>query len=187
MKDMSSKNRPRFLVFVLIALVFAASQDRNLIRRLFRGPSNGPVIRWSSSLTDAEATARRENKPVFVDFAATWCGPCQNMLQETYRDADVVRRLNSRFVPVLIDIDKQPAIAARFGVGAIPDGAFLAPDGRELIRSIGYHDADEFLDLTDRALKAQAALPPRRAGSPLSSAAGARPLGPMPTFPPNFP
>ena len=42
------------------------------------------------------------------------------------------------FVFVHIDTDKQPAVAARFGVGGIPDLRFLTNDGTEVHKVVGF-------------------------------------------------
>jgi thiol:disulfide interchange protein len=185
---MNRRHRTTTLILVLLALLFAASQDRFLMRRLLRGPDHGERVQWLSSLDEARVVAARERRPIYVDFFATWCGPCEEMVEGTYRDPDVIRRLNREFVPVMIDIDKQPVMAAQFSVGPIPDGAFLSYDGQPLTRSIGYHDADEFLSILDGALKMQSRLPPLPKGAklPPSAARPAPPL-PMPGLPMGFP
>lgn len=57
------------------------------------------------------------DKPVLVDFFATWCGPCKAMApviesigKELQGDARVLK----------IDVDKNPEVAAQFQVQAVP-------------------------------------------------------------------
>src|SRR5215212_4419673 len=69
---------------------------------------HGPIA-WMESLENAKKTAAKEKKVIFVDFWATWCGPCKQMLKTTYQDKQVVER-SKQFVPVLVNFDKEPAI-----------------------------------------------------------------------------
>jgi len=185
---MAPKNRLRLLLFLLLGLAFAVTQDRYIMRRLMRHGAPNGTVHWQTSFDTAVAQAQREHKPLFLDFSATWCGPCQDMQQTTYRDPDVADILNNKFVPVLIDIDQQKELAARFGVSPIPDEAFVASDGdRELVRTAGYNDADDFLNMTDKALKAFAKLPPPDLSRHPSSASTPSVTRHFPVLPPDFP
>lgn len=112
-------------------------------------------IAWRDSLDKAREIAAKEKKPIFMDFSAEWCGPCQEMLRTTYKDKAVVAR-SSKFVPVLIDVDKQSKLAERYGVQAIPTVVFLNAKGDILRRESGYHTAQEFLKILESMEKGAA-------------------------------
>ncbi len=67
---------------------------------------------------------------VLIDFAATWCGPCRSM-QPT------IERLSGAGYPIRqVDIDQNPALAARYQVTSVPCFVMIV-DGREVDRVVG--------------------------------------------------
>lgn len=57
------------------------------------------------------------NETVFVDFFATWCGPCKMLAPEIEKLADEYQGT----LPVLkVDVDQQIALAQRYGIQTIP-------------------------------------------------------------------
>lgn len=111
----------------------------------------GPIA-WTDSLARARKTAAKEHKIVFVDFYADWCGPCIAMLRTTYKDKRVVAH-SKKFIPVLINVDKQPELAQKYKIETIPALIFMDSKGKVLHQDGGYHDADAFLKLLDTAAK----------------------------------
>ncbi|NEO85819.1 MAG: thioredoxin [Spirulina sp. SIO3F2] len=57
------------------------------------------------------------DKPVLVDFYATWCGPCQMMAPILEQ---VSNHLGERLQVVKVDTDRYPQLASQYGIHALP-------------------------------------------------------------------
>jgi len=103
---------------------------------------------WGASLPAALQAAQSSKKPLVVDFFATWCGPCKQ-LEETWADPQVASAL-TRFITVKIDVDKQEQLAQQYKIEAMPTILFLAPDGKEKARQVGYMGPGDMRKLLDK-------------------------------------
>lgn len=61
---------------------------------------------WYSSLEEGMQIAEKEEKPIFVDFWASWCKNCLKMEKTTFQDEEVLRRLD-KYVRVKFDASRQ--------------------------------------------------------------------------------
>jgi thioredoxin 1 len=57
------------------------------------------------------------DKPMFIDFNATWCGPCK-LMKPMFEDLAIQYQGKVNFIS--IDTDKNPEIADQYGVTSIP-------------------------------------------------------------------
>ncbi len=104
------------------------------------------------AFTAALAQAQRDQKPLLVDFSTSWCEPCKRLETETWAAPRVREWFASHAHKLVIDADAEPALAQRFRVGAFPTMVFLAPDGHELGRIVGFLDAERFIVEAEAAL-----------------------------------
>jgi len=131
-----SPNRIWFIVLLGAALVAIAGLGRFM--------SGQDRIPWRDDFAAAGRESVAVHKPVFAYFTAAWCEPCQSLRHTTWADAGVAKAL-SAYVPVKIDIDAHPDLAAHYAPDAIPTFVVLKEDGSVVKSETGVLMPEEFL------------------------------------------
>ncbi|GGD24279.1 thioredoxin [Flavobacterium orientale] len=83
------------------------------------------------------------DKPVLVDFFATWCGPCQSLspILKEVKDS-----LGETISIIKIDVDKNQSLAAQYQVKGVPT-MLLFQNGKQLWRQSGVLSKQQLLQI----------------------------------------
>ena len=81
---------------------------------------------------------RLGNLPIILDFHATWCGPCKMLAPHLQA---IQNKYKGKLVIYRIDVDKEPLLAQRFSIQAMPTMVFMG--GKKSFKSeLGYQEYD---------------------------------------------
>ncbi|MFH1171473.1 MAG: thioredoxin [bacterium] len=96
------------------------------------------------TLTDAafEQEVLKANKPVLVDFWATWCGPCR--IQSPIVE-ELANEVGDRYAIGAIDVDANPATSQKYNILSIPT-LMIFQHGKIVWRSSGLTQKDRLLE-----------------------------------------
>ncbi len=94
-------------------------------------------IDWWSWCDEALATAKAQNKPIFLSVGYSSCHWCTVMEGEAFSDLKIADYMNANFLPIKVDREERPDIDSIYmqalqmmsnGQGGWPLNVFLAPD-----------------------------------------------------------
>ncbi|HVA85084.1 MAG TPA: thioredoxin [Candidatus Saccharimonadales bacterium] len=88
---------------------------------------------------DFEQAVLKNDKPVLVDFWATWCGPCKMVAPEMQKLAE---KYAGTVDVVKIDVDANPKLSQAFNIMSIPTIAFFRP-GQQPMGVVGFRPAEQ--------------------------------------------
>ena len=83
----------------------------------------------------------QSEKPVLIDFFATWCGPCK-MLAPVLKE--VKDSLGERITILKVDVDKNQELSSKYQVRGVPT-MILFQNGKQLWRQSGVLTKDEII------------------------------------------
>ena len=103
---------------------------------------------------EALAEAKEQEKVIFIDAYATWCGPCKRMARDVFPDESVGAFYNRYFINLKMDMEKGDGLEFRkdYPVSAFPTLFFINGDGEVVQKVKGAKDVNGFLDLGKKVL-----------------------------------
>jgi thiol-disulfide isomerase/thioredoxin len=103
---------------------------------------------------EAQEKARAEEKLIFVDAYASWCGPCKRMAKETFPNEKVGAFFNANFLCLKIDMEKpeNAEFAGKYPVSSYPTLLFIDGTGKIVLKEIGAKSVDQILETGKKAM-----------------------------------
>ena len=93
-----------------------------------------------------EQEVLKNEKPVLIDFWASWCGPCRMLSPLVDELADE----HSEFKFCKVNVDEEEALAKNFGIMSIPT-LIVFKNGEQKAKSVGAIPKDAILELIKNA------------------------------------
>lgn len=110
------------------------------------------MSKFVNDVTDSsfESEVLQSEKPVLVDFWATWCAPC---IALTPTIEALAEKYNGSARVVKMNVDENPAVTNRYGIRGMPT-LILFKNGREEERVLGAVSRDSLARLMDKHVAA---------------------------------
>lgn len=122
-------------ILTLTSAVYAAESDNSQIAGL-------------NVTTDIDAAfnaSQSQNRTLMIVFDQDSCVYCDLFKSDVLSNPQVQKELNENYVVLLVDINKNPDIAAKYKVYGTPTTQFIDSSGRQIHKIEGYIDSAEFL------------------------------------------
>jgi len=128
----------RMLIWILAAGIALSSSASNL---------------FSEDIEKSFVLAKKNKKPLIINFYGIWCPPCNEMKETVYVSPAFIQKSKS-FVLLQVDADKKESwkIKDRYKVGGYPTILFTNSLGEEIYRVVGYRSPEEFSKSMDLVL-----------------------------------
>ena len=152
-------------IFGVIMIIGAVSGATNPLKPFEKFTSGVSIVKQDElkfikiqNIAQLEDAILKSSKPVILDFWATWCVSCKELDEITFKDDDVIKRLQN-FTLLKVDVtqnsDDDKAIQKRFGVVGPPALIFWDENKQEVksAKIVGYKNPKEFLEILDKNFK----------------------------------
>ncbi len=102
---------------------------------------------WASALSKA----KQEDKLIFLDIYASWCGPCKKLKRTTFANEKLGTFFNEHFICVAVDGEKGegPKLARHYSVRGYPTLLFIDGLGNVVHQEVGYIRAKQLHRIGD--------------------------------------
>lgn len=105
-----------------------------------------PGLNVTTDVDGAFNLSQSQNKTLAIIFDQDSCVYCDMLKKDVLSDKNVQKELNDKCIVLIVDINRNPQIAAKYTVFGTPAVHFIDPTGKTVQKIDGYVECDEFLD-----------------------------------------
>lgn len=122
---------------------------------LFSNSTHANGIKFEHiSLKEGLEKAKKENKKLFIDIYATWCGPCKYLTKNIFVDEDLGEFINENFIALKLDGERDDGLILmeEFNLDSYPTLLFLDTDRALMRKIVGAVSAEDIISGGNAAL-----------------------------------
>lgn len=139
----------KYIIVLILSIVLVVSTFYQIDKK---------SIKWNN-FKDGLKLAKFKNKKVLINVYTDWCKWCKKMESEVFPNAEVLKYINEKFIPIKFNGEAPNIInyfgetfshsefIAAFGINGFPATIFLTSEGEPITVLPGYHKADEYLKI----------------------------------------
>lgn len=105
-----------------------------------------PGLNVTTDVDGAFNLSHSQNKTLAIIFDQDSCYYCDLLKKDVLSDKNVQKELNDKCIVLIVDINKNPKVAAKYNVFGTPVVLFVDSNGKTLQKIEGYVGSDVFLD-----------------------------------------
>ena len=151
-----------FLILGTVLLVGSISGATNPLKPLDKFTSSKNVVNTNElvfqkvrNIAELELAIKNSSKPIMLDFWASWCVACKELEEITFKDDEVIKKLQGFTLlkaDVTLNNDDDKALQKMFAVVGPPALVFWDKDKNEVKSSkiVGYKNPKDFLEIINK-------------------------------------
>jgi len=149
-----------FIISLLI-VIFPFNGETNIVLAEEQSTSDSSSV-WHENWDEGVSAAKREKKPILVDFMSYSCGACVVMDEKTFAAPEIKKLLSADWVCIKVNTHHRHKsgtfdgktmnyfqLAKYFRVSAVPTFLFIDKEGKPVQSLVGYQDKELFGDILD--------------------------------------